>query len=116
MWRLKKSLYGLKQAARAWHAKMDKGLGKLGFTPTSSDPSIYIKCVKGEPPCIIATHVDDSLQIVKGALALKDIKSHLADTTAWNEAYIMLVSCIDYALDMTCIQSVSQCFIVGGIL
>ena len=37
-------------------------------------------------------------------------------STAWNEAYIMLVSCIDYALDMTCIQSVSQCFIVGGIL
>ena len=36
--------------------------------------------------------------------------------TVWNEAYIMLVSCIDYALDMTCIQSVSQCFIVGGIL
>ena len=39
-----------------------------------------------------------------------------APNTAWNEAYIMLVSCIDYALDMTCIQSVSQCFIVGGIL
>ena len=38
------------------------------------------------------------------------------ENTAWNEAYIMLVSCIDYALDMTCIQSVSQCFIVGGIL
>ena len=43
--------------------------------------------------------------------------TNLADVhTAWNEAYIMLVSCIDYALDMTCIQSVSQCFIVGGIL
>ena len=27
----------------------------------------------------------------------------------------MLVSCIDYALDMTCIQSVSQCFIVCGV-
>ena len=40
----------------------------------------------------------------------------LALHTVWNEAYIMLVSCIDYALDMTCIQSVSQCFIVGGIL
>ena len=39
-----------------------------------------------------------------------------AGDTVWNEAYIMLVSCIDYALDMTCIQSVSQCFIVGGIL
>ena len=36
--------------------------------------------------------------------------------TVWNEAYIILVSCIDYALDMTCIQSVSQCFIVCGIL
>ena len=43
------------------------------------------------------------------------ITDHAA-LTAWNEAYIMLVSCIDYALDMTCIQSVSQCFIVGGIL
>ena len=42
--------------------------------------------------------------------------SLMAYGTAWNEAYIMLVSCIDYALDMTCIQSVSQCFIVGGIL
>ena len=40
----------------------------------------------------------------------------LEASTAWNEAYIMLVSCIDYALDMTCIWSVSQCFIVGGIL
>ena len=39
-----------------------------------------------------------------------------APHTVWNEAYIMLVSCIDYVLDMTCIQSVSQCFIVCGIL
>ena len=79
VWRLKKSLYGLKQAARAWHAKVDEGLGKLGFTPTSSDPSVYIKRVKGELPCIVATHVDDSPQIVKGTSALNNIKSHLAD-------------------------------------
>jgi hypothetical protein len=80
VWRLKKSLYSLKQAARAWHAKVDEGLGKLGFTPTSSDPAIYIKRVEGEPPCIVATHVDDSLQIVKGTRALNNIKSHLAHT------------------------------------
>ena len=43
-------------------------------------------------------------------------RQHQSSDTVWNEAYIMLVSCIDYALDMTCIQSVSQCFIVGGIL
>ena len=44
------------------------------------------------------------------------IRPHPLANTVWNEAYIMLMSCIDYALDMTCIQSVSQRFIVGGIL
>ena len=59
----------------------------------------------------------------RGAIGDTDSRSTLGPDpvaedicTAWNEAYIMLVSCIDYALDMTCIQSVSQCFIVGGIL
>ena len=51
-----------------------------------------------------------------GGRTFRVIVCEFCDSTAWNEAYIMLVSCIDYALDMTCIQSVSQCFIVCGIL
>ena len=61
----------------------------------------------------------DSLEeevMVMAEISPGEMKEDLPTYTVWNEAYIMLVSCIDYALDMTCIQSVSQCFIVGGIL
>ena len=66
--------------------------------------------------------MDTSIHIAHGmmreqeAAARGDQSGARTIGTAWNEAYIMLVSCIDYALDMTCIQSVSQCFIVCGIL
>ena len=61
------------------------------------------------------TDKDFTSLITRMAGEPQDMRKHRA-YTAWNEAYIMLVSCIDYALDMTCIQSVSQCFIVCGIL
>ena len=72
-------------------------------------------------PARVALHTYATLYpIARSALIkLAKMRGHLykeITDTAWNEAYIMLVSCIDYALDMTCIQSVSQCFIVGGIL
>ena len=40
--RLKNSLYGLKQATRAWYAKMDNFLLSLGFERCKSDPNIYL--------------------------------------------------------------------------
>ena len=39
--RLRKSLYGLKQALRAWYAKMDNFLLSLGFVRCKSDPNFY---------------------------------------------------------------------------
>eukprot|EP00253_Pinus_taeda_P014136 PITA_14136 len=41
--KLKKALYGLRQAPRAWYAKMDTYLQRLGFTKSSVDPNFYIK-------------------------------------------------------------------------
>ena len=74
VWHLKRSLYSLKQAAHTWHERWDNELTKLGFTPVSSDPSIYIKQTTGKILHIIATHVDDSLQITKGMSALNELK------------------------------------------
>jgi len=34
-WRLKRSLYGLKQAGRTWNKTLDRSLTSLGFTPRS---------------------------------------------------------------------------------
>ena len=43
VFRLKKSLYGLKQVPRAWHAKMDSFLLSPGFEICKYDPNVYFK-------------------------------------------------------------------------
>jgi hypothetical protein len=40
--RLKKSLYGLKQASRAWYANMDSYMLSQNFVRCKSDPNVYI--------------------------------------------------------------------------
>ena len=40
VFRLKKSLYGLTQAPRAWYAKMDSFLLSIGFIRCKYDPNV----------------------------------------------------------------------------
>jgi hypothetical protein len=40
--KLKKALYGLKEALRLWHAHIDRFLDSLGFIWSASDPNLYI--------------------------------------------------------------------------
>ena len=47
----------LKQAPRAWYARMDTYLQRLGFTKSSADPNLYIKVVEHEL-VIILLYVD----------------------------------------------------------
>ena len=51
---LNKSLYGLKQAARAWYAKIDGFLLSLSFVR----PNVYLKLIHGYL-MIIVLYVDD---------------------------------------------------------
>lgn len=60
--RLKKALYRLKKAPRAWYVRMVSYLQRLGFTKSFVDPNIYIKVVKGES-VISILYVDDLLLI-----------------------------------------------------
>lgn len=39
---IKKTMYGLKDSARAWWEHMDMCLQKIGFIPTSLDPCLYV--------------------------------------------------------------------------
>jgi hypothetical protein len=56
--RLKKSLYGLKKAPRAWYARIDNYLIRLGFSKSHADPNLYYKFVNNAP-MIILLYVDD---------------------------------------------------------
>ncbi|CEL60459.1 Retrovirus-related Pol polyprotein from transposon TNT 1-94 OS=Nicotiana tabacum PE=2 SV=1 [Rhizoctonia solani AG-1 IB] len=64
--KLKRSIYGLKQAGRMWNKLYDTKLKGLGYTPCLSDACVYKRMnhTNGElRVSIIATHVDDSIII-----------------------------------------------------
>lgn len=48
----------MKQAPKAWYARMDAYLLRIGFVKSSVDANLYIKVVKNEP-IIILLYVDD---------------------------------------------------------
>ena len=56
--RLKKALYGLMQAPRAWYERIDSYLMKLVFNRSNVDPNLYFK-VDREKLLILVLYVDD---------------------------------------------------------
>ena len=56
--RLKKALYGLEQAPRAWYKRIDSYPMKVGLTHSNADPNLYFK-VDREKPLILVLYVDD---------------------------------------------------------
>ena len=60
IWKLRRSLYGLRQSPSVWNATIDKDLRAKGFTPTASDPCVYTKG-SGSSYCMLTLFVDDIL-------------------------------------------------------
>ena len=51
--RLKKALYELKQAPRAWYGWIDSFLTILGFTKSKEDSNLYFKIMDNEPVILL---------------------------------------------------------------
>jgi hypothetical protein len=60
--RLKKVLYGLMHAPRAWYGRIDNFLMSLGFTKRNGDPNLYFKVEDGEL-VILLLYVDEMFLI-----------------------------------------------------
>lgn len=58
--KLKKALYGLRQAGQSWYLKINEILKQYGATPTNADTCLY-HIGKGENILLIAIYVDDIL-------------------------------------------------------
>jgi hypothetical protein len=56
--RLRKALYGLHQAPRAWNAKLDDTMLSFGFCKCPSEPAIYTRCVDSNQ-LVVGVYVDD---------------------------------------------------------
>ena len=58
--KLRKSIYGLKQASRQWYLKFDEIVTSLGFVENKIDQCIYLK-VSGRKFIFLVLYVDDIL-------------------------------------------------------
>ncbi|KAJ9519049.1 hypothetical protein QJQ45_003521 [Haematococcus lacustris] len=61
--RLRRALYGLRQAPRAWHARLKAELEQLGFVASEAD-SCLLTMVRGNSKVLLAVYVDDCLLAV----------------------------------------------------
>ncbi|WVZ53348.1 LOW QUALITY PROTEIN: hypothetical protein U9M48_004308 [Paspalum notatum var. saurae] len=56
--RLHKALYGLRQAPRAWNAKLDASLHELGFTRSKCEHGLYVRGAEASR-LVVGVYVDD---------------------------------------------------------
>lgn len=75
--RLKRSIYGLKQASRQWYLKFDGTIKKFGFQENVEDNCIYSKFKNGRFIFLIL-YVDDILLASSDVSLLQETKKFLS--------------------------------------
>jgi hypothetical protein len=75
--KLKKALYGLHQAPRAWNAKLDDTLLSLGFQRTPSEHAIYVQW-NGNVQLVVGVYVDDLIITGSDSDNIRSFKEEIA--------------------------------------
>jgi hypothetical protein len=75
--KLRKSLYGLKQAGRAWYQKIHQALLNLGFASLQTDTCVYI-LREANVMLAVALYVDDLLLLCNSLARLNTFKRDLS--------------------------------------
>lgn len=77
-WRLKRSLYSLKQAGRTWNKTLDRKLGEAEFTRLDAETCLYTyRSDKGEV-CFLVVYVDNLLLAASTRAFIDQIKAKLS--------------------------------------
>ena len=79
VWRLKKSLYGLKQSGRNWNSVLSDFLIKCNFTQSLSDNCLYRK-TESNFCVIIIVFVDDLIIVSNSSRLMNEVKDTLHDS------------------------------------
>uniref|UniRef100_A0A2N9F8E4 CCHC-type domain-containing protein n=1 Tax=Fagus sylvatica TaxID=28930 RepID=A0A2N9F8E4_FAGSY len=75
--KLKKSIYGLKQASRQWYLKFHNVISSFSFVENIMDQCIYQK-VSGSKICFLVLYVDDILLATNDKGLLHEVKQFLS--------------------------------------
>ena len=78
MCKLKKSLYGLKQALRQWYLKFDSFMHEHGYSRCHSDHCVYFKRLDDSSYIILCLYVNDMLVAGSNIDHIKGLKAQLA--------------------------------------
>ncbi|GJQ99179.1 retrotransposon protein, putative, ty1-copia subclass [Tanacetum coccineum] len=92
--KLKRSIYGLKQASRQWNKRFDDEIKKFGFSQNADEPCVYLKA-SGSNVTFLILYVDDILIMGNNIPMLQDVKSYLGRCFAMKDlgeaAYILRI-------------------------
>lgn len=75
--RLKKSIYGLKQASRNWNQTIDKWMKDYGFKASEADPCLYVKHEEQEV-IVVIIWVDDLIIAGSCKRIIQDFKAAIS--------------------------------------
>nr|GEX77307.1 zinc finger, CCHC-type [Tanacetum cinerariifolium] len=94
VYKLKHSIYGLKQESRQWNKRFDDEIKKFGFTQNHDEPCVYLKDSRSNVTFLIL-YVDDVLIMGNSIPMLQDVKSYLGRCFAKKDlgeaAYILRI-------------------------
>ncbi|CAI7798552.1 unnamed protein product [Closterium sp. NIES-53] len=76
-WSLRRPVYGLRQAPREWHDTLRTTLATLGFSPSTADPSLFLRTDTTLLPFYVLVYVDDLVFATADTSALTHVKSEL---------------------------------------
>ncbi|CAI7788926.1 unnamed protein product, partial [Closterium sp. NIES-53] len=74
--KLKKSIFGLKQAPRCWYQKLAAFLEEMGFRTSSCDESLFLKG-EGEKLVLFLVYVDDILLVSSSMKEIQKVQQQL---------------------------------------
>ena len=77
--KLKRSIYGLKQASRSWNLRFDEAIKSFDFIKNEDEPCVYKK-VSGSKIAFLVLYVDDILLIGNDVGMLTTVKVWLSKT------------------------------------
>ncbi|CAI7891798.1 unnamed protein product [Closterium sp. NIES-54] len=76
-WRLRRLVYGLRQAPREWHDTLRNTLVALGFAPSPADPSLFLGTDTLLPPFYVLVYINDLVFATADTEALTLVTSEL---------------------------------------
>lgn len=76
VYKLKKALYGLKRAPRAWYRKIEAYFSKEGFERCNHDHTLFVK-TEGKRILIVSLYVDDLIFTGNDASMFESFKNSM---------------------------------------